>query len=238
MARTLFISDLHMDTARPAVIAALAQFLQDNRDCDALYMLGDIFEVWVGDDDDAPLATEIAELLRAFTAAGPALYLMVGNRDFLLGESFCAAVGATLLPDPSLIDLYGTPTLVMHGDSLCTGDAEYMKFRAMARSPEWNAELMSKSLEERRAIAAQLRSISKDAGSNKAEDIMDVTPEEVAKVMSEAGVSRLIHGHTHRPARHELAQGERVVLGDWEDKGWFIEATSSSFELIEFNINQ
>ena len=163
---------------------------------------------------------------------------MVGNRDFLLGESFCASVGSKLLPDPSIIDLYGTPPLIMHGDSLCTGDAEYMKFRAMARSPEWNAELMSKSLEERRAIAAQLRSISKDAGSNKAEDIMDVTPEEVVKVMSEAGVSRLIHGHTHRPARHELAQGERVVLGDWEDKGWFIEATSSSFELIEFNINQ
>ena len=238
MARTLFISDLHLDNARPAVIAALAQFLRDNRDCDALYMLGDIFEAWVGDDDDAPLATEIASLLREFTAAGPALYLMVGNRDFLLGETFCASVGAKLLPDPSLIDLYGAPTLLMHGDSLCTGDAEYMKFRSMARSPEWNAELMSKSLEERRAIAAQLRSISKDAGSNKAEDIMDVTPAEVDKAMSEAGVSRLIHGHTHRPARHSVSHGERVVLGDWEQKGWYIEATSSSFELIEFNINQ
>ena len=238
MSRTLFISDLHLDPARPAVIAALAEFLQNHTDCDALYILGDIFEAWVGDDDDSPLASEIAQLFRAFTAAGPALYLMVGNRDFLLGEDFCAAVGASLLPDPSPIDLYGRPTLLLHGDSLCTGDAEYMKFRAMARSPQWQAQLLASSIEERRALAAQLRKASKDASSNKAEDIMDVTPSEVDRVMDEAGVSLMIHGHTHRPARHQVAHGERAVLGDWETKGWYIEASSSTFELIEFDINQ
>ncbi|RLQ22903.1 UDP-2,3-diacylglucosamine diphosphatase [Seongchinamella sediminis] len=238
MSRTLFISDIHLDPARPAVTAALADFLQKNHDCDALYILGDIFEAWVGDDDDAPLAAEVAGLFQAFTAAGPALYLMVGNRDFLLGEDFCARVGAELLPDPSIISVYGRPTLLLHGDSLCTGDAEYMKFRAMVRSPEWQAQLLASSLEERRGLAARLRAASKDASSNKAEDIMDVTPSEVDRVMLEADVSLLIHGHTHRPARHEVACGERVVLGDWAATGWYMEASSSGFELIEFDIDQ
>lgn len=238
MSRTLFISDLHLDPARPAVTAALAEFLSTNRDCDALYILGDIFEAWVGDDDDAPIALEIADLFRSFTASGPSLFLMVGNRDFLLGTTFCASVGARLLQDPSVIDLYGTPTLVMHGDSLCTLDEEYMKFRAMARSEEWQAQLMTSSLEDRRALAAQLRTISKDSGSNKAEDIMDVTPDEVDRVMSEAKVTRMIHGHTHRPARHPVACGERIVMGDWESKGWYVEASSDNLELVNFIINQ
>lgn len=238
MSRTLFISDLHLDPARPAVSAALAEFLQHNTDCDALYILGDLFEAWVGDDDDAPLALDIAALLRAFTSAGPALYLMVGNRDFMLGRDFCQSVGASLLEDPAAIDLYGTQTLLMHGDSLCTSDEEYMQFRAMVRGAQWQAQMMTSPIEERRALAAQLRTMSKDASSNKAEDIMDVAPAEVDKVMLEAGVDRLIHGHTHRPARHKVAGGERVVLGDWESHGWYIEASSSHFELIQFDIKQ
>ncbi|PLW69439.1 UDP-2,3-diacylglucosamine diphosphatase [Pseudohalioglobus lutimaris] len=236
MSRTLFISDLHLDTARPDITGALAAFLQNNNDCDTLYVLGDLFEVWVGDDDDSSFAAQIADLFRSFTAAGPALKLMQGNRDFLLGEAFCTSVGATLLADPSVIDLYGTPTLLMHGDSLCTGDSEYMAFRATARDAQWQADLLAKPLAERRAFAAHLRSASKEASSNKAEDIMDVTPSEVDRVMVEAGVSRLIHGHTHRPARHRSAQGERIVLGDWDSRGWCIEATSSSFELLDFPI--
>ena len=236
MSRTLFISDLHLDTARPDITAALATFLQDNTDCHTLYVLGDLFEVWVGDDDDSPFAAEIADLFRGFTAAGPSLKLMQGNRDFLLGQGFCTSVGASLLQDPSIIDLYGTPTLLMHGDSLCTGDAEYMAFRATARDPQWQADLLAKPLAERRAFAAHLRSASKEASSNKAEDIMDVTPSEVYRVMAEAGVSRLIHGHTHRPARHQAAEGERIVLGDWDSHGWYIEATSDHFELINFDI--
>ena len=238
MSRTLFISDLHLDPARPAVITALAEFLQHNTDCHALYILGDLFEAWVGDDDDAPLAVDIAHLFRAFTSAGPRLYLMVGNRDFMLGQDFCQSVGASLLQDPTVIDLYGTQTLLMHGDSLCTSDQEYMQFRAMVRSAQWQTQMMTSPIEDRRALAAQLRTMSKDASSNKAEDIMDVTPAEVDKVMSEAGVDRLIHGHTHRPARHKVAGGERVVLGDWESHGWYIEASASDFELIEFSINQ
>ena len=238
MSRTFFISDLHLDPARPAVTAALAEFLQANSGCDALYILGDIFEAWVGDDDDAPIALEIAELFRNFTASGSPLFLMVGNRDFMLGTAFCASVGANLLPDPTVIDLYGTPTLLMHGDSLCTLDEEYMKFRAMARSPQWQTQMMASSLEERRALAAQLRTISKDAGSNKAQDIMDVTPDEVDRMMAEANVTRLIHGHTHRPARHKVTCGERIVLGDWESKGWYVEASSKNIGLTDFFINQ
>ena len=236
MPRTLFISDLHLDSARPAIIAALADFLHSHSDADALYILGDLFEAWVGDDDDSPLAAEIAALFKDFTRSGTPLYLMQGNRDFLLGQAFCNAVGAELLPDPSVIDLYGTPTLLMHGDSLCTGDTEYMAFRAQARSAEWQADLLAKPLEERRALAAQLRSMSQEANSNKAEDIMDVTPSEVDRVMAEAGVTRLIHGHTHRPARHIVSAGERIVLGDWHERGWMIEARPGSVELSSFTI--
>ena len=236
MPRTLFISDLHLDAARPAVTAALADFLQHNSDCDALYILGDLCEAWLGDDDDSPLVAELATVFRNFTSAGPRLYLMVGNRDFLLGEHFCQSVDAGLLADPTVIDLYGTPTLLMHGDSLCTGDEAYMEFRKTARNPAWQAELMSRSLDERRAIAAQLRAASLESNSNKAEDIMDVTPSEVDRVMSEAGVSRLIHGHTHRPARHSVPSGERIVLGDWESHGWFIQATPNEINLSNFVI--
>lgn len=236
MSRTLFISDLHLDASRPRITGALADFLKRSTDCDALYILGDIFEVWVGDDDDSALAAEIAALFRDFTAAGPSLYLMVGNRDFLLGKDFCAAVGAILLPDPTLIDLYGTPTLLMHGDSLCTADEEYMGFRATARNPDWQAQLMSQSIGERRALAAQLRSMSAESNSNKAEDIMDVTPSEVDREMAEAGVTQMIHGHTHRPARHKHAQGVRWVLGDWGPKLWYIEADDSTINLINTDI--
>ena len=237
MSSTLFIADLHLDCARPAVTRALAQFLSQHNNCDRLYILGDLFDAWIGDDDDAPIATEVASILRQFTAAGPGLFIMQGNRDFLLGNTFCQMVGAQLLPDPTVIDLYGEPTLLMHGDSLCTSDAEYMAFRATARDPEWQANLLSQSLDERRALAKQLRSMSREASSNKAEDIMDVTPSEVVKVMQEAGVKRLIHGHTHRPARHEGDYGVRWVLGDWGSSGWVITASDNDININNFVIN-
>ena len=180
----------------------------------------------------------MAERFKAFSEAGPQLYLMQGNRDFLLGEGWCRKVGASLLADPSVIDLYGTPTLLMHGDSLCTADAEYQAFRKQARDPAWQADLLSQALAERRALAARLRAMSKDANSNKAEDIMDVTPSEVDAALAKAGVKRLIHGHTHRPARHEHSNGTRWVLGDWDETGWYIEASEDHFELIEFDIIQ
>ena len=238
MPRSLFISDLHLDTARPATIDALAQFLDNNRDVDALYILGDLFEAWLGDDDDSPLAAEIRTLLKAYSDSGPRLFLMQGNRDFLMGEELCRAVGATLLADPTVIGLYGKRTLLMHGDSLCTADTDYQAFRQTARDPDWQAQLLARTLAERRAIADQLRAASKDAGSNKAEDIMDVTPDEVDRVMQHHGVDCLIHGHTHRPATHSQDRGQRWVLGDWDQQGWYIEASPAGLELINFPINQ
>lgn len=238
MPRTLLISDLHLAPERPWVSNALKRFLSANTDCEALYILGDLFEVWVGDDDDAALAVDIAAALRDFSNAGPALWLMHGNRDFLLGAAFCANVGAILLDDPTVLSLHGTPTLLMHGDSLCTGDAQYQSFRQQARDPAWQAQLLGHSLDERRALASQLRTISREANSNKAEDIMDVTPQEVEREMAAHGVTRLIHGHTHRPGVHRQANGERWVLGDWDRKGWYIELEGDDIGLIDFLINQ
>jgi UDP-2,3-diacylglucosamine hydrolase len=238
MARSLFISDLHLDASRPAVIQALATFLEKASDAKALYVLGDLFEAWLGDDDDSPLAQQITAMLRNFSESGPQLFLMRGNRDFMLGDKFCNAIGARLLPEPTMIDLYGTPTLLMHGDSLCTADVEYQSFRKMVRDPAWQAELLSKSLEERRAIAKHLRAASKDAGSNKAEDIMDVSPDAVDLEFKSQNAEQLIHGHTHRPAVHQEAAGSRFVLGDWDRLGWYIEAKPEGVSLVNFDINQ
>ena len=237
MSSTLFISDLHLDSARPAITAALAEFLGASHHCQRLYILGDLFESWIGDDDDSPIAREVAGLLRDYSAAGPELFIMQGNRDFLLGEAFCQKAGAQLLPDPTVVDLYGEPTLLMHGDSLCTLDSDYQKFRQTARNPQWQSELLAHTLDERRALASQLRDMSKMANSNKAQDIMDVTPAEVEKVMRDFGVKQLIHGHTHRPARHEMATGQRWVLGDWDLKAWAIEANPEGLKILNYDIN-
>ena len=236
-----FISDLHLDETRPAVTRAFLHYLQQwAGHCDALYILGDFFEVWVGDDDDAPLAQAIIKALKAFSDSGSALYLMHGNRDFLLGESLCQQTGATLLPDPTVIDLYGQRTLLMHGDSLCTQDTEYMAFRQQARSASWQQQLLSQPLAARRALATQLREQSQSMNALKAEDIMDVTPAEVEQVMRQQQCLRLIHGHTHRPHRHAMnldgQKAERIVLGDWCDKAWILKAQVQSLELQAFKL--
>ena len=238
MSSTLFISDLHLDPARPGVTRALADFLQQHSDCESLYILGDLFEAWVGDDDDASLAVQVRGLLRDFSAAGPALYIMRGNRDFLLGEAFCGTVGAQLLDDPTPIDLHGVPTLLMHGDSLCTADSDYQDFRTTVTDPVWQTRVLARSLDQRRGLAAELRAMSGEANSNKAADIMDVTRDEVEKVMRAHGVRQLIHGHTHRPTRHEEVSGVRWVLGDWDTQGWAIEAARNKVNLYNFAINQ
>ena len=213
MSSTCFISDLHLDTVRPAVTRALADFLSSHTHCTALYILGDLFEAWPGDDDDSPIAREARQLLRAYSDAGPELFIMCGNRDFLLGEAFCESVGASLLGDPTVIDLYGEATLLMHGDSLCTADSDYQQFRRKARDPHWQRQLLAKPLAERRALADDLRAMSSEATSMKSEDIMDVTPAEVDRQMRAHGVGQLIHGHTHRPARHDSDNQLRWVLG-------------------------
>ena len=238
MATTLFISDLHLDACRPATTRALAAFLGRQRRCAQLFILGDLFEAWLGDDDDSPLVAEVAAMLREFTAAGPRLGIMVGNRDFLLGPGFCERAGARWLPDPTVIDLYGEPTLLMHGDSLCTADADYQAFRRQVRDPDWQAQLLRQPLARRRDLAAELRARSRDANSMKSTDIMDVTEAEVERQMRRHGVGQLIHGHTHRPARHEAAAGLRWVLGAWEENGWFISASPEGVSLQSFPIIQ
>lgn len=238
MSSTYFISDLHLDAARPHVLTGLAAFLQRIAHCDALYILGDLFESWVGDDDDSTLATDTAHLLHTFSDAGPPIYLMAGNRDFLIGKAFARAAGATLIPDPRQINLYGTPTLLLHGDSLCTGDTAYQSFRARARDPRWQADMLSHSLPERRALAQRLRQISHEAKSNKAQDITEVDQTSVHAVASEHRVQRMIHGHTHRPGRHDTDFGERWVLGDWDAQGWALEVNAESSKLNNFQLLQ
>lgn len=223
MQRTLFISDLHLDSARPAVIAALENFLRSNTNADALYILGDLFEVWVGDDDDAPLAAEIAALFREFSDNGPRLMFMQGNRDFLLGSAFCESVGGTLLEDPTVIDLYGTPTLLMHGDSLCTDDIAYQQFRTLVRNPIWQHEFLSKTPQERLQVALQARDASAEHKGKQDMEIMDVNQGQVTGCFERHGVHRMIHGHTHRPATHNFEINnnalQRIVLGDWYTQG-------------------
>lgn len=226
---TLFISDLHLEEERRDITDAFLGFLDDRAvNASALYILGDFFEAWIGDDERTPLQEEVAAGLKKITDAGVDLFLMHGNRDFLIGQDFCDRVGATLLDDPTVIDLYGTPTLLMHGDSLCTADVEYQKFRANMRNPQWQAMFLKRPLEDRQLVARQLRQMSMAKNQGKQESIMDVTPEEVTREFEAHGVQRMIHGHTHRPAVHDSeANGQpatRFVLGDWDSHVWWIEA--------------
>ena len=237
MPRSYFISDLHLTPRRPRVTAAFSAFLEQNSDCDALYILGDLFDAWIGDDDDSALAQQIRELLKSFTDGGPALYLMRGNRDFLLETRFCNAVGATLLDDPTTIEIGGQPTLLMHGDSLCIDDRDYQAFRQTVQRRAWREEVLARSLADRRELARELREMSGELKSNKTADIMDASAAEVARVMSEHRVKHLIHGHTHRPARHEEPEGIRWVLGDWVDEAWVLETTDANFNLYKISIN-
>jgi UDP-2,3-diacylglucosamine hydrolase len=237
----LFISDLHLNDSCPHITRAFFHFLRTRAiHAEALYILGDFFDVWVGDDDDAALAQEVASELNQLNQQGVAIYFMHGNRDFLLGESYATKAGMTLINEDVVIDLYGTPTLLTHGDSLCTGDAQYQQFRTMVRNAAWQQEFLSQSLATRRAIAAQLRETSQSMNSMKKEDIMDVAQDEVIAQMQQANVTRLVHGHTHRPARHILQindqECERIVLGDWHDHGWCLNATSSGLTLESWAI--
>jgi UDP-2,3-diacylglucosamine hydrolase len=222
---TLFISDLHLSAERPAITALFLEFLRGRaRSAEALYILGDLFEYWIGDDvAGQPEYRPLIAGLRELTAAGVPVYVMHGNRDFLLGAGFEQATGCTLIPDPSEISLYGEKTLLMHGDSLCTDDVAYLKFRAMVRNPEWVKMFLGKTIAERITIVRDYREISKAATATKKPEIMDVNPGAVESALRQHGVRHLIHGHTHRPAQHQLSiEGQRLrrtVLGDWYDQG-------------------
>jgi len=220
---TLFISDLHLDDSRPRIVELFEQFLRtDARSAKDLYILGDLFESWIGDDDDSALAARVADDLRACADAGTRIHFMHGNRDFLVGADYAQRAGMTLLEDPTVIELNGEPTLLMHGDTLCTDDVEYQKFRSLVRDPAWQAQFLARPLAERRAFAAQARGESRRQTKQKPAEIMDVNPAAVESAMRARGVRRLLHGHTHRPATHQLlldgAQAERLVLGDWYEQ--------------------
>ncbi|KXS39099.1 MAG: UDP-2,3-diacylglucosamine hydrolase [Halomonadaceae bacterium T82-2] len=231
---TLLISDLHLHPGAPEIADGFLRYLDGPaRQAEHLYLLGDIFEAWIGDDYRGEFETGILDALRRLSDAGTALYFMHGNRDFLIGNGFAEATGATLLSDPSVVELGGERVLLMHGDSLCTRDEAYMAFRAKARDPQWQAQILALPVEQRLALARDLRRQSGEANSNKAEDIMDVTPSEVERVMAEHGVRTLIHGHTHRPAVHELSvdgqPARRIVLGDWQpNRGWDVRVDADS----------
>ena len=220
---SLFISDLHLDDMRPQITDLFARFLtEEARDADALYILGDLFESWIGDDDDASLALRVAHALRALSDSGVPIYFMHGNRDFLLGASYAERAGMTLLADPTILDLHGERVLLMHGDTLCIDDIEYQKFRMLVRNPAWQAQFLAKPLAERGAFAAQARGESRKQTAMKAAEIMDVNQGAVESAMRTHGVRRLIHGHTHRPATHRFdldgTSAERIVLGDWYEQ--------------------
>ena len=236
MPETLFISDLHLDPERPVIKELFLEFLKNRAvRAEALYILGDLFEAWVGDDDDAPMNRAVCSALRTSAESATAEYVMHGNRDFLLGPVFAEQSGATLLDDPARIDLYGTPTLLMHGDLLCTDETEYLTFLKMVRDPDWQSAMLAKPLEERRLMAQEMRASSREQTGGKPETIMDVNSDAVIDVMRAHQVTRLIHGHTHRPAVHELeVAGEvsqRIVLGDWYEQGSMLLCSPSGCEL-------
>lgn len=238
----LFISDLHLEAERPDITQAFFSFLEEHASkAQALYILGDFFNVWLGDDYVTELNTQVAEALQTLTKAGLKIKLMHGNRDFLMGKDFAKRCGAELIEEPYLLAAYEQEILLMHGDILCTRDLDYMAFRSMVRDPEWQESFLARPIAERIAYAEQAREQSKAMSSNKAEDIMDVTPEAVTALMQKYKIDTLIHGHTHRPYIHNLNSGsetssaKRLVLGDWEQDGWYISWTKKQLTLCPFH---
>ncbi|MBS0225060.1 MAG: UDP-2,3-diacylglucosamine diphosphatase [Proteobacteria bacterium] len=223
---TLFISDLHLDPERPDITTLFGEFIDgEARDADALYILGDLFETWVGDDDPSSAGTFVAGKLHALHESGVPVSFIRGNRDFLVGDAYARAAGMAILPDPAVIDLHGEPTLLLHGDLLCSDDSAYQQFRAQTRDPRWQAQFLAQSLADRLAFAEQARAASKArygelVSSGMAETIGDVSPATVQEWFKRYGIRRMIHGHTHRPAVHDEGGGNtRIVLGDWYEQG-------------------
>lgn len=235
---SIFISDLHLCPTRPLINRIFFDFLRGPAtQAEALYILGDLFEYWAGDDDDDPFNASVLNALRKLADRGVALYLMHGNRDFLIGEHFAAITSAKLLPDPTLLNLYGTTTLLMHGDTLCTDDVRYQKFRAEVRTSKWQQNFLAQTLAARRQIVAGLRADSTKEKKLKTEAIMDVTVAAVETELRNHGYPRLIHGHTHRPALHQhVVDGhkcERWVLSDWYTSGSYLQCDEQGCRVIQ-----
>jgi UDP-2,3-diacylglucosamine hydrolase len=238
--RTLFISDLHLCASRPRINETFFRFLKETAStAEALFILGDLFEYWIGDDDiDDGLNGQVVKALAGLAESGTTTFFMHGNRDFLIGERFARAARLTLLPDPTLIDLYGSRTLLMHGDTLCTGDADYQRFREMVRNPQWQSAFLTRPLEERRAEVTDLRKKSELAKQTKSPEIMDVSAFAVENAFRKYTCPALIHGHTHRPARHTLTIDGRLcvrwVLPDWYETGAYLKASGrDDLQIVE-----
>ena len=221
---TLFISDLHLEANRPEIGEQFLAFLDNEAaHADSLYILGDLFEYWIGDDDPDPYYASMKDAIAGLTSRGVPVYFMHGNRDFMIGESFAADTGVQLLNDPTVVNLHGRPVLLSHGDELCTDDVKYQEVRRVTRSPAWQAAMLAKSIDERRAIAEQARRDSMAHGSSIDLAISDVNQAAVEALLRAHDVRTLLHGHTHRPAVHEFsldgAPATRIVLGDWYEQG-------------------
>lgn len=234
---TYFIADLHLSAERDDINQCLFEFLRDQApQADALYVLGDLFEVWIGDDDQNSFTVNIAKEFNALSQSGVPVYFIHGNRDFLIRERFAKQAGIKILPEQVVIDLYGEPTLIMHGDELCTMDIDYQTFRKKARSWWWPRIMLSLPLSTRRKLARKGRATSKQKQKKLSAEIMDVTPDEVVNCMEKFAVKRLIHGHTHRPAIHELVlnnqSAQRIVLGDWYEQGSVLKVSEENVDLM------
>lgn len=237
---TLFISDLHLSGERENISKLFITFLKERAShADALYILGDLFEVWPGDDMIQPDYKESINTMKQLADSGVPLFVMQGNRDFLMAEQFAEVSGASLIEDPTVIDLYGTATLLMHGDTLCTDDIEYQKFRTMVRDPAWKKDFFALPDEERLAMTTKYRKISKVETAKKTMDIMDVNQQAVEAAMQAENIQQLIHGHTHRPAIHQFTtndkQMKRIVLGDWYEQGSVLVCDNSGCRLESLN---
>jgi UDP-2,3-diacylglucosamine hydrolase len=236
----LFISDLHLCEARPQLAELFFDFLEHRvkGKAERLFILGDLFEYWIGDEDlDLPFNRKVADALRAVADSGTAVFLMHGNRDFLLGQRFCAATGAVMLDDPAAIDLYGTPALLLHGDTLCTDDTAYQAFRRMVRDPTWQQGFLALPAAARRAQAQAVRERSESEKQAKSESIMDVNAGAVDEAFRQHAYPLMIHGHTHRPARHQHAVDgracERWVLQDWYETGGYLQCDAAGCQVFK-----
>jgi UDP-2,3-diacylglucosamine hydrolase len=233
---TLFISDLHLEDSRPEITSVLVTFLRGQaREAEALYILGDLFEFWIGDDFLSATAKSVARELRELSASGVALWFQHGNRDFLLGQDYAGQCGMSLMPEHLVVDLYGRPTLLLHGDTLCTDDVEYQAFRQQVRNPAFQAMFLRQPIDQRLAIAASARDASKQHTGKTDMAIMDVNDHDVADAFTQANVMHMIHGHTHRPAvhRHTLSGNlvaERIVLADWYRSGSYLRVDAAGAE--------
>jgi UDP-2,3-diacylglucosamine hydrolase len=236
--RTLFISDLHLDDSRPQITALFLDFLaRDVRDASALYILGDLFEAWIGDDAPSAVGDQVAAGLAELRARGVPSFFIHGNRDFLVGDAFARRARMTLLPDPSLIEIDGERVLLMHGDTLCIDDGKYQAFRRETRSAEWQRRFLAQSIAERMRFAEQARAESRRYTHAADSALMDVNGDEVERAFARHGVRRMVHGHTHRPDVHRWSSGggarERVVLGDWYEQGSVLTLERGALDLAK-----